>query len=171
MFPIFQIGYLADSGGSRSFMGQIPPSRGCYWTQVPVPDEQWSQTETLEFAAEKCLLQGQSRKTSGLCSKTLNSFMVFEEFLIGEIWGEGCRACRGLHSLLTGWWWGNRVVFQKRSAQPCYHPPPGWALVPQKNSEILLCIFLVEEPGLCPKVALLFPDSSSLVSAFPPFPD
>ena len=44
-------------------------------------------------------------------------------------------------------------------------------LVLQKNSKILLCIFLEEEPGPCPKFALLFLDSSSLVSASPPFHD
>ena len=44
-------------------------------------------------------------------------------------------------------------------------------LVLQRNSKILLCIFLEEEPGPCPKSALLFLDRSSLVSAFPPFPD
>ena len=35
---------------------------------------------------------------------------------------------------------------------------------------ILLCIFLEEEPGPCPKAALFFRDCSSLVSASPPFP-
>ena len=36
---------------------------------------------------------------------------------------------------------------------------------------MLLCVSLEEEPGLCPKAALLFLDFSSLVSASPPFPD
>ena len=42
------------------------------------------------------------------------------------------------------------------------------ALVLQK---ILLCIFLEEEPGPCPKAALLSLDCPSLVSASPPFLD
>lgn len=33
----------------------------------------------------------------------------------------------------------------------------------------LLCIFLKEEPGHCPTVAVLFLDCSAFVSAFPPF--
>jgi len=44
-------------------------------------------------------------------------------------------------------------------------------LVLLKGSKILLGIFLKEEPGPCPKAALLSPDGSSLVSASPPFPD
>ena len=44
----------------------------------------------------------------------------------------------------------------------------GFAL---QNSKILLCLFLEEESGTCPKPALLFLDGSSLVSASPPFPD
>ena len=43
----------------------------------------------LEFGAEKGLLQGQVRRTGGLCSKTPNSLLV----LTGKIWGEGCRVC------------------------------------------------------------------------------
>ena len=45
------------------------------------------------------------------------------------------------------------------------------ALVLQKSSKILLCIFLEREPGSCPKVALFFLDCSSLVSVSLPFPD
>ena len=38
--------------------------------------------DMLESGAEKGLLQGQARRTGGLCSKDLNSQMVFrEEFL------------------------------------------------------------------------------------------
>ena len=44
-------------------------------------------------------------------------------------------------------------------------------LVLQKNSKVLLSVFLEEEPGPCPKFALLILDCSSLVSASPPFPD
>ena len=36
---------------------------------------------------------------------------------------------------------------------------------------MLLCIFLGEKPGHCPKAPLLFLDCSSLVSVSPPFPD
>ena len=42
-------------------------------------------------------------------------------------------------------------------------------LVLQKGSKILLCVFLKEEPGPCPKAVLLSLDCSSLVSASPPF--
>ena len=41
----------------------------------------------------------------------------------------------------------------------------------QENSKILLGLFPEEEPGPCPKAALVFLDCSSLVSASPPFPD
>ena len=41
---------------------------------------------------------------------------------------------------------------------------------PEKNSKMLLCIFLEEEPGSGP-MATLFPDCSSLVFASPLFPD
>ena len=44
-------------------------------------------------------------------------------------------------------------------------------LVLQKDSKILLCTFLKEEPGLCPKPAPLSLDCSSLASASLPFPD
>ena len=45
-------------------------------------------------------------------------------------------------------------------------------LVLQKGSKILLCTLLEDRPGPCPKAALLsLDDSSSLVSASPPFPD
>ena len=41
----------------------------------------------------------------------------------------------------------------------------------EELKDILLCIFLEEDPGPFPKAALLFLDCSSLVSASPPFPD
>ena len=44
-------------------------------------------------------------------------------------------------------------------------------LVLQKNSEILLYIFLDEELRPCPKAALLFLDCSSLVFVSLPIPD
>ena len=44
-------------------------------------------------------------------------------------------------------------------------------LVLQKGAKILSCIFLEEDPGPCPKAALLSLDGPSLVSASPPFPD
>ena len=44
-------------------------------------------------------------------------------------------------------------------------------LVLQKSSKLLLRISLEGEPGPCPKAALLFLGSSSLVSASPPLPD
>ena len=64
-----------------------------YWTQVCVPDVQWGQTnQTIVFGAERCLLQDQERGMSSLCSKDLNSLMVFsEEFLKAKF---GTRAAR-----------------------------------------------------------------------------
>ena len=54
-------------------------------------------------------------------------------------------------------------------------PPAGFPLwgvsVQQQNAKLLLCIFLEEGPGCCPKAALLSLEGSSLVSASPPFPD
>ena len=44
-------------------------------------------------------------------------------------------------------------------------------LVLQECSKILSCIFLEEDPGHCPKAALVSSDCSSLVSVSPPFPD
>ena len=41
----------------------------------------------------------------------------------------------------------------------------------QSSPKVFLCIFLEEEPGPCPKAALLSLDCSSLVPASPPFPD
>ena len=48
----------------------------------------------------------------------------------------------------------------------------GGALVPAELKDILLFIFLEEEPGSsCPVATLLFLDCFSFVSAFSPFPD
>ena len=44
-------------------------------------------------------------------------------------------------------------------------------LVQQKSSKILFYVSLQEEPGPCPKAALLFLDCSCLVSSSPPFLD
>ena len=73
------------------------------------------QMETLEFGAEKGLLQGRARRMGCLCSKTLNSMVVLgEKFLIGKIRGEGCRVC---DFLLIGWR-EHRAVFPESCAQP-----------------------------------------------------
>ena len=40
-----------------------------------------------------------------------------------------------------------------------------------RTQEYFVILFLEEEPGPCPKAALLFLDCFSLVSAFPLFPD
>ena len=58
------------------------------------------QCEMSEFGAEKGLLQGQARGMGSLCSKDLNSPMVFRKGFIGKIWGQGCRVCE---FLLIGW--------------------------------------------------------------------
>ena len=60
------------------------------------------QTKMLEFGAEKVLFQGQARRMGGSCSKPPNFPVVFrEKFLIGKIWGEGCRVG---DFILIGWW-------------------------------------------------------------------
>ena len=69
------------------------------------------QTKTLEFGAQKGLLQGLSKEKGQLMlkrPKLPDSFggRVFKD----KIWGEGCRVC---DFLLIGWWWGNRVMFQE----------------------------------------------------------
>ena len=86
-----------------------------------------------------------------------------------------------MDSLLTGWWWGK---WESASSTSWFQPV--WGLCAcgqhtsstwwgfqylQDSSKVLLCISLEGEPGPCPKVVLLFLDCSSLVSAFPPFPD
>ena len=58
--------------------------------QICMPE----QTKTLEFAAEKGLLQGQARRKSSSCSKSLNWQMVFrEEFLEATLVGESYKVC------------------------------------------------------------------------------
>ena len=50
--------------------------------------------------------------------------------------------------------------------------PTWWGFQYQQNSsKILLRVPLEGEPGPCPKAALFYLGFSSLVSAFPPFPD
>ena len=52
------------------------------------------------------------------------------------------------------------------------HSLPGWGtVIPAEELKGVTCLFLKEEPGLCPKAVLLFFDCSSFVSAFPPFLD
>ena len=60
------------------------------------------QTETLEFGAEKGLLQGPSKENEWLVLKNNKLPDGFERrVFIGKIWGEGSRVC---DFLLTGWW-------------------------------------------------------------------
>ena len=75
--------------------------------------------------------------------------------------------------LLIGWWWRNRDIFQESCAQleVTILYLGGGLSSPQKNSKVLLCMFLEEEPGPCFISALLFLDCFSFVSTFPPFPD
>ena len=57
----------------------------------------------------------------------------------GKIWGEGCWVC---DLLLTGWWWGDRVVFQESCASQkliILHLGGGvW--VPPELRDIFMCI-------------------------------
>ena len=83
------------------------------------------------------------------------------EVFIGEIWG---KACRVHDSLLMSWRWINRVVLQESCALPevtiLYR---GGGLSSLRSTQR----FLEGEPGSFPKSPLLFPDDSSLVSAYP----
>ena len=65
------------------------------------------QTKTLELGAEKGLLQGQARRIGVLCSKTLNSLMVFREKLLKAKFGVRAAGCVTFFWLaggeVTGW--------------------------------------------------------------------
>ena len=53
-----------------------------------MPDAQWGQTETLEFEAEKGLLQGHERRMGGWClKKTPNSWKGFSKAFLKTRWG------------------------------------------------------------------------------------
>ena len=76
----------------------------CCQTQVHVPDieaDEAKQTKTLEFGAEKSLLQGQARRMGISCSKELNSQMGFREVFLKANFGVGLQVC---NFLLIGWW-------------------------------------------------------------------
>ena len=64
------------------------------------------------------------------------------------------------------------MVLQGSCAQPqvTILYPCGGHNSAEELKDIVIYIFLEEEPGRCPKAALLFLDCSSLVPAFPPFP-
>ena len=65
---------------------------------------------------------------------------------------------------VTGWCSRNLVLSLKLPSSTWVGP-----LVPTEGlKDILLCIFLKEEPGLCPIPALLFLDCPSFVPALPP---
>ena len=71
---------------------------------------------------------------------------------------------------LQDWVWLSSFLLERRMLHQgvnTFHLLGG--LVLQKGSKILLCIFLEEDPGSCPKAALLSIDGSSLVSVSPPF--
>ena len=63
----------------------------CYQTHVRVcpTHSEAKQTETLEFGAEKGLLQGQARRTGGSCPKTLDSSKGFSKVLLKARQGRG----------------------------------------------------------------------------------
>ena len=65
------------------------------------------------------------------------------------------------------WWWTGRPVTKIETRLPTELNWTELNLVLQKSSKISL----EEEPGTCPKSALLFLGCSSLVSASPPLPD
>lgn len=77
----------AGAAGRREAEGTLPRAAASRETRTEGPKEgegvtekfmcpthrEAKQTETLEFGAEKCLLQGQARRTGGLCSKNQES--------------------------------------------------------------------------------------------------
>ena len=61
-----------------------------YWTQVCMPGAQGGQTNwNSQFGAEKCLLQGQTRRTSGSCPQNLKLSEGFQQNILKSRCGRG----------------------------------------------------------------------------------
>ena len=78
---------------------------------------------------------------------------------IGKIQGEGCKVC---DFLPTGWWWRHRSE-NLGAAWRC-RSPLGGALVCRRAPRNYY-VYPWEGTRTCPQAALLFPNSSSLVSS------
>lgn len=147
------------------------PGSFCYWKQVCMPKAQWrlNKLKHPEFGAEK-VVQDQTRKQMACTQENQNSLMIFREKYLKAKFGAEASGCVTFLWLVDGW--GERVVLQESCVQHgSHHPPPGGSLGFLQNLKVFLCIFLLEELGLCPMAALLLLDCSSSVSASLPFPD
>ena len=95
---------------------QGPCKQQCYWTWAPLPDAQLSQSTDTGCGEGKYSIycRASSKENRQLMIKRPKFLDGFQERVFkGNIWGEGCR---GHDFLLIGWWWGDRVVFQKSSS-------------------------------------------------------
>ena len=80
--------------GLRPLVTTLPPRAGVMKHKfMCLPHSRARQIKTPEFAAEKDLLHGQTRRTGDSGSKTLNSLKFWEEVFIGKIWDESSRMC------------------------------------------------------------------------------
>ena len=66
-------------------------------TQAPVPDTQWRPNKLKHWSLEKKKVYNranQTRRLGGSCSENPTPPIIFrKKFLIGKLWGEGCRVC------------------------------------------------------------------------------
>ena len=137
----------------------IPSSSYC-WTQVCVPDAQWGQTnQNSRVWSRERFISGPSKKNRWLVLKRLEGFGG-EEFLKAKFWMRAT-GCVTFFWLVNGevkrWCFRNLVLSLKL-------PSSIWVgdLVPvEELKDILLCISLEEELGLCFITLLLF-DAFSL---------
>ena len=122
----------------------------CYWTQIHVPNVQWSQTN------KKCQRLEQ-RKV--YCWAKQGKQVAYSQRSQTPWWFSGkCFYRQCLSPGLKGVWCSSDWLLMRQtgsvlgilnSARIC-HPSPGWGpQFLQKNSKTLLCIFLEEAPGSC----------------------
>ena len=149
---------LGHQRSQLTFYWYLTMSCRTAWLHPPVTEckflclmyNEAKQTKMSEFGAEKGLLPGQARRMVARAQKTLKPLMVCfsGEIFIGKIWGEGCRVC---DFLLIGWWWGNKAVLQESCPQSEITILHRGNLL-QKNSKILLCIFLERNQDPAPRL-------------------
>ena len=114
----------------------------CYWTQVHMPNAQWSQTNrNISVGSRGRSVAGPSKDSGGCAPKRGSSLTVLSgrSFYV-QNWGVG----GGLpvrDSVLIGWWWDNRAGFK---ASWSHLPPPGRGpQFPQESPEVLSqCCFM-----------------------------
>ena len=107
------------------------------------------------------------QETGNLCPKTNSKDSAQPwKFLKGNSLAEGVRVFIIFHCVQTFFWLvGGEVTgwHSRNLVLSLQLPSSTWvgALVPHKNSKVLLCIFLEEEPGPRPITALLLLDCAS----------